>query len=446
MKHGIGRRLLSIVLSVMMLVSLLPTTAFADDVSSYSAKNIVVNDVVDDSNTGNDTEPADEAPNAAVVNESEGEESTAITTNEELAAAINAATNGDTITLGEGTFTTCGNTSPKKSLTFVGAGTDKTVWEIGDLSKHATPAGESNGDHSFDGCDTITFKNMTLKADDYDYRGFIRINNTVVEGCVLEGRTAYWGYNTAKFVNSTFNAPKDDYALWDYSTKDMSFDGCTFNINGKGVNVYVEQASDGARTVELKGCTIVSTKTESTDNKAFLNIKNTNQAFDVTLAGDNNVVAGAGGEVALVAGQNGSNLYQVKTEDISTSGNPVTVKEKAADGTVNTVYEVKAEETSNAVAKIGNTRYATLDEALAYLTGLKQADMEFDESVRADTVGRVRLDCCYARVLGCRYAERLCRDAGRSADCGVYGKCRQDHHRVPPRRGCGHHDPRPRGG
>ena len=68
MKHGIGRKLLSVVLAVMMLVSLLPTAAFADEISSYSAKNIVVNDVVDDSNTGNDTEPADEAPNAAVVN------------------------------------------------------------------------------------------------------------------------------------------------------------------------------------------------------------------------------------------------------------------------------------------------------------------------------------------------------------------------------------------
>ena len=43
---------------------------------------------------------------------------------------------------------------------------------------------------------------MTLKVDNKNYRGFIRINNTVVENCTLEGRTAYWGYETAKFVKA----------------------------------------------------------------------------------------------------------------------------------------------------------------------------------------------------------------------------------------------------
>ena len=129
MKHGIGRKLLSVVLAVMMLVSLLPTTAFADDVSSYSAKNIVVNDVVDDSNTGNDTEPAGEdtnvgnggndvGNNATAVNNSSDDEADEGKTKiapqaaeptgvakigntgyETLAEAINAATTGDTIVL-----------------------------------------------------------------------------------------------------------------------------------------------------------------------------------------------------------------------------------------------------------------------------------------------------------------------------------------------------------
>ena len=351
MKHGIGRRLLSIVLSVMMLVSLLPTTAFAADQANS----------VDEISTV--AESTNEETNAAVVNESEDGESTAITTSEQLIAAIAAAKDGDTITLGEGNFTTHGNTSPKKSLTFVGAGAG-TVWTIGGLTEHTS--GEANGDYSFDGCDTITFEKMTLKTDNDDYRGFIRISNTVVKDCVLDGKTAFWGYKTAKFVNSTFNAPTDDYALWDYSTKAMSFDGCTFNINGKGVNVYVEQTSDGARTVELKDCTIVSTKTESTDNKAFLNIKNNNQAFDVTLTGDNNVVAGAGGEVALVAGQNGSNLYQVKSTEVTeTSGKPLTVKVEK-NGELKTVYEVKAPAAETAV------------DLNTFLTELKKSNYTFN--------------------------------------------------------------------
>lgn len=64
----------------------------------------------------------------------------------------------------------------------------------------------------------------------------------------------------------------------------MTFEGCTFNISGKGVNVYVEAANadEGVtRTVAVNNCTVESTK----ENKAFLNIKNSTQSYDVTLSG-----------------------------------------------------------------------------------------------------------------------------------------------------------------
>lgn len=270
-------------------------------------------------------------------------EPTAITTSEQLIAAIAAAKDGDTITLGEGEFTTYDNTSPKKSLTFVGSGAG-TIWTIGDLNKHTK--GEANGDYSFDGCNTITFKSMKLRSDSDDYRGFIRVTNTVVEDCVLDGKTAYWGYGTAKFINSTFKAPEGDYALWAYSTKDMTFDGCTFNISGKGVNVYVEAGNAGSatRTVTVKDCTVNSTA----KNKAFLNIKNSTQAYDVTFSGTNTVTG------LDADGTTNSNLFQVETTEVAeTSGKPVTVKEKAANGTETVIYEVKA--------STELTNYVTLD-------------------------------------------------------------------------------------
>lgn len=271
-----------------------------------------------------------------------------------LAEAIAAAQNGDTIYVSAGEYTTYGNTSPKKSLTFVGAGAGNTIWTIGDLSKNV--GGEGNGDYSFDGCDTITFKNMTLKSNSDDYRGFIRVSNTIVENCTLEGKTAYWGYNTATFTGCTFNAPEGDYALWDYSTKTMTFDGCEFNISGKGVNVYVEAGNAGseARKVEAKDCTINSTKA----NKAFLNIKNKTQAYEVTLSG-NNKVNGLDANSTT-----GSSLYQVETTEVTeTSGKTVKVQEKATDGTLTTVYEVKA--ASTAVAMVGGVEYASLADAIA---------------------------------------------------------------------------------
>ena len=278
-----------------------------------------------------------------------------IETSEELAEAIANAADGDTIKLAEGEFTTYGNTSSKKSLTFVGSG-EGTVWTIGDLDN--TPGGEKNGDYSFDGCDTITFKNMTLKSDGADYRGFIRISNTIVDDCVLSGKTAYWGYETAKFINSKFNAPEGDYALWDYSSKSMSFDGCEFNISGKGVNVYVEAGNAGtdARKVEVKDCTVTSTK----ENKAFLNIKNSTQAYDVTISG-NNTVNGLAAN-----GTTGSNLYQVEATEITeASGKPLTVKQVDAEGKATIVYQVKNQ---TGVATVDGVSYDTLKDAFAALS------------------------------------------------------------------------------
>ena len=233
----------------------------------------------------------------------------------------------------------------------MGAGTG-TVWTIGDLDKDV--GGEGNGDCSFDGCNTVTFRNMTLKSNGADYRGFIRISNTVVENCTLKGKTAYWGYETAKFEDSTFNAPVGDYALWDYSTKAMTFEGCTFNISGKGVNVYVEQPSTDARTVEVNGCTVNSDKA----GKAFLNIKNSTQSYDVTLSGTNTVNG------LTADGTTGSALYQVETTKVTeTTGNPVTVKAKADDGTVTTLYEVK-ETVEASVAEVNGAKYKSLQAAV----------------------------------------------------------------------------------
>ena len=384
-KTRMGKRAASLLLSLVMMLSLLPTAAYAAMADGVDTQGAIVSengtDVSDGSNSSGNTDDlqvggssgsgtADDTTGAEggadptdSVNGNDSTDpqddgdavmpvaSSVVSTSEELVAAIAAASDGDTITLGEGEFTTYGNTSPKKSLTFVGAGTG-TVWTIGNLSKDVK--GEGNGDCSFDGCETITFQNMTLKSDGADYRGFIRISNTAVKKCTLVGKTAYWGYETAKFEDSTFNAPVGDYALWDYSTKAMTFEGCTFNISGKGVNVYVEQPSTDARTVEVNGCTVNSDKA----GKAFLNIKNSTQAFDVTLSGTNTVTG------LEANGTTGSALYQVETTEVTeTTGNPVTVKAKADDGTVTTLYEVK--ETVEAyVAEVKGVKYKSLQAAI----------------------------------------------------------------------------------
>lgn len=244
MKQKSQNRFLAALLAVAMMLQMLPMLAFAEDALG----------------TGE------------VRNKRTG------TTYTSLATAVAEAQSGDTIELGEGNYTLYGvpsvGSTQGKDLTFVGQGTDKTAWNIGDEVPDPNKFGtEYNGDYSFDGAKTVTFKNMTLRSGKVDYLGFIRIDNTVVENCVINGKTDYWGYTSAVFKDTTFNAPSSNYALWTYCSPTMIFDNCTFNTTGKAVNVYTDfSAGKHDITVYFNNCTVNS----SILNKQALNINDSN--------------------------------------------------------------------------------------------------------------------------------------------------------------------------
>lgn len=244
MKQKSQNRFLAALLAVAMMLQMLPMLAFADD-----------------------------APDAHAVKIDGKEGSYA-----KLEDAVRAAKSDDTIILGEGNYTLYGiksdDTTKGKNLTFVGQGTDKTFWNIGAEVPNPEYYGtEYNGDYSFDSAKTVTFKNMTLRSGDKDYLGFIRIDNTVVENCVINGKTDYWGYTSAVFKDTTFNAPSSNYALWTYSSPTMTFDTCTFNANGKVINVYTDfSAGKHDIRVYFNNCTVNS----SILNKQALNINDSN--------------------------------------------------------------------------------------------------------------------------------------------------------------------------
>ena len=215
-----------------------------------------------------------------------------------LEAVTNAGT-VDTIELGEGNYTLysipSAGTTKGKDLTFVGQGTDKTAWNIGALVPDPANFGtEYNGDYSFDGAGTVTFQNMTLRSGSADYLGFIRADKTVVENCVINGKTFYWGYTSAEFKNTTFNAPNGDYALWTYSSPTMTFDGCTFNASGKVINVYTDySAGKHDITVNFENCTVNSS--EGFLAKPALKIDDSNMGnykYIINISGNNTVKAG----------------------------------------------------------------------------------------------------------------------------------------------------------
>lgn len=258
MKQKSQNRFLAALLAVAMMLQMLPMLAFAEDA------------------------PGTKKPYVAWI----GDQGYTSLVDAVKAAPIGATT---TITLGADNYTLYGTpsegTTKGKDLTFEGQGRGVTTWQIGpkvpDPSKEST---EYNGDYSFDGAGTVTFKNMTLCAGPRsdgkaaNYLGFIRIDNTVVENCDIDGKTFYWGYQSAKFINTTFNAPDGDYAIWTYSSPTMTFDTCTFNASGKVINVYTDYGANKQNiTVNFENCTVHSNFSESAgESKTALNINDSN--------------------------------------------------------------------------------------------------------------------------------------------------------------------------
>lgn len=244
MKQKKQNRILAALLAVAMMFQMLPMMAFADEGGSESKDVAWIGD------TGYTT----------------------------LRAAAEAAQDGDTIKLGAGTYFMYDKDHTHtvkdfkvdgidgKHLTLEGSGIGVTTWQMHlSLDNYYF-----SYDNCFRGADTITFKNMTLEAqmetgNSYaDYRGFGGIAHTVVENCEVNGKTAFWGEETAEFINTTFNAAtrngsEPDYSLWTYITKEWTFDTCTFNAKGKVINVYTDaNCATHDTTINFNNCTVNS--------------------------------------------------------------------------------------------------------------------------------------------------------------------------------------------
>ena len=241
MKQKSQNRFLAALLAVAMMLQMLPMLAFAEDAET---------DVAWIGETGY---PSLEAA---------------------VRAAAGAPGNSATITLGEGEYELYGNIKESekillgKELTFVGQG-DKTIWKI--RYNYEQPVYE-DCDYDLGGAEKVTFENMKLQCGTGDYHGFARINNTVVKDCTIDGKTFYWGYKSAEFINTTFNAPGFDYALWTYCSPTMTFDTCTFNTTGKAIYVHTDGTKQDI-TVYFNNCTVNS---ELMLNKTAMKIDDSN--------------------------------------------------------------------------------------------------------------------------------------------------------------------------
>ena len=327
----------------------------------------------------------------------------------DLKTATEEALSGDTLYLGEGNYTLYGiksdGTTKGKDLTFVGSGVNVTAWNIGapvpDPANYGT---EYNGDYSFDGAGTVTFENMTLRSGSVDYLGFIRADKTVVDNCTINGETCYWGYTSATFNDTTFNAPSDQYALWTYSSQIMTFDNCIFNASGKVINVYTD---DGAKhhdvTVNFDSCIVNSTKA----NKTALSINDSlmtdyGHKFYVNITG-NNTINGLKPDTKTC-----SRLFGFSNDKI----NPYNGKEYDSGATVVTINGTPVwEDAARFVKHNGNDFKGTYNngtcngDANQYTEGYK--DNAFDITVVAEWTLKANTANTYVRTISkkCKYCQ-----------------------------------------
>lgn len=264
MKQKKQNRILAALLAVVMMFQMLPMMAFADDGAASSDVKI------------------------------KGKEGTYTS----LKEAVEKAESGDTILLGEGDYTLykvdSTDTTKGKNLTFVGKGTDKTTWYIGAYVPDPNKTGEYTGDYCFDGAGTVTFENMTLRSgpatDPNAKLGFIRPDNTVVDKCEIVGWTAFWGYDSAEFKNTTFKPIEGKDAIWVYSSKEATFNNCTFTA-GRGVKVYTEE--NKSVTVNFNDCTVENSGSYPAIyiDEYKLEKEGGTERYNINITGNNHVTA-----------------------------------------------------------------------------------------------------------------------------------------------------------
>ena len=269
MKQKKQNRILAALLAVVMMFQMLPMMAFAAE------------------GAGSEGAPSD------VTLMSTG------TSYSHLEDAVKAAQDTDTIKLGEGNYTLYGLSSEGrtkgKNLTFVGQGTDKTTWYIGAYVTDPNKTGEYTGDYCFDGAGTVTFEDMTLRAgpakDPNAKIGFIRPDNTVVNNCEIVGWTAFWGWNSAEFTNTTFKPSLFKDAIWVYSSKEATFNNCTFTA-GRGVKVYTEDSKKSV-TVNFNDCTVENSGSYPAIyiDEYVLDRDGSKERYNINITGSNHVKA-----------------------------------------------------------------------------------------------------------------------------------------------------------
>ena len=287
---------------------------------------------------------------------------------ETLDEAIKAVRDGETIVVNAGEYKLNG------SLTYTGKAFTIQAAEGATVSFDMSAAVALHGAKiTFSG---VTFNYKTNK----DYTGLQHADTLVYNDCTVNGKVFLYAASET-FNRCTFVQEVEDYNVWTYGAKSVTFTDCTFKNVGKTINAYIEggNASSEPQKIEMADCTVESSKS----NKAVVNIKNKTQAYDITLTGKNEVSGIAVNETTKSA------WYQVETTDSTDqSCKAVSVTEVKDDGTKDVVYVVKpyvaAFVTVTGIAGFADRKYASFAEAYAAIKPTIEKLGLVQESATAD--------------------------------------------------------------
>ena len=250
---------------------------------------------------------------------------------ETLDAAFAAAQDGDEVkvlTAGTYALSTSG-----KNITITGA-VDGVVFDnIG-----AKNMGSAN----------VTFNNVTFDYyPNVNYTGLQHSGNLVYNNCTINGQVFLYGQSET-FNKCTFNQDSADaYNVWTYGAKEVDFNECTFNSVGKSVLVYTE-SNTATNDVAFTKCELNASA--PVDGKAAIEIDTSLSAgATITVDGETTATGFGSGNVS------GNSLWNNKKGNATAANNDVTV---VVNG--ETVLAPIPD-----VAKIGETGYRTLAEAIA---------------------------------------------------------------------------------
>ena len=151
-----------------------------------------------------------------------------------------------------------------RDITFVGDGT-QTV----DVVKNAITA--EGGQLNYQRGSTFTFENMTIQAGEGSFDGVV-CDELTYKNCTIKGKLTLYG--KATFINCTFeNTMANQYSIWTWGGTDVTFEGCTFNTNGKAILLYGQATEAKPTNLKVNNC-IFNDRNNGAAGKAAIEIGN----------------------------------------------------------------------------------------------------------------------------------------------------------------------------